>query len=170
LLAFETIPSVAEAKLICQALDKLPSGDRCKGGCWISFSCRDERHTCYGDLFADAVQSLAGRPGLSGIGVNCTAPRFVSPLLKSAAASRLALGANAPYFVVYPNGTNWCWPQEMDNGLQKVSDGDDSNNACGYWASSVPEWAALGAEVIGGCCGSSPEDISAMADACRLLT
>ena len=34
-------------------------------------------------------------------------------------------------------------------------------------AEPVPEWIAAGAQVIGGCCGTSPEHLAAIAEAVK---
>ena len=51
---------------------------------WLSFSCKDERHLCHGESFADAVRLADGSPNIIAVGVNCTAPRFIDGLLDSA--------------------------------------------------------------------------------------
>ncbi len=79
LLAFETIPCLAEARAITRLLRTegfgIPS--------WISFSCRDESTISHGESFAREAVPLAGEAdAVVAVGLNCTAPRFVTPLLK----------------------------------------------------------------------------------------
>ena len=106
LFAFETIPSLAEAEIL---LDLLPEFPGLKA--WLSFSCRDERHVAHGEPFADCARRAAESPQVLAVGVNCTAPENIAPLLASAA------GIDAP-LVAYPNsGEKWdaeaqCWRGE----------------------------------------------------------
>ena len=54
LLAFETVPSLAEAEAIADAVSALPAGSA-----WLSFSCRDGETTCAGDRAEDCAAFLA---------------------------------------------------------------------------------------------------------------
>ena len=93
--------------------------------------------------FAPMVVAVTA-PALFAVGVNCTAPPLVTPLLASARPV-----TDLP-FVVYPNhGRAWdaeheCW----------VGDGDDR------LVERVGEWVALGAGFIGGCCGVGPDGVA----------
>ena len=137
LMAVETIPGRVEAEIV---LDELQRAGAPRA--WLTMSCVDEVHTCAGDVFAEVVAVTA--PALFAVGVNCTAPPFVTPLLASARPV-----TDLP-FVVYPNhGRAWdaeheCW----------VGDGDD------HLAERVAEWVALGAEFVGGCCGVGPDGVA----------
>ena len=139
LLAFETIPSLFEAKAILQALKNWPELP-----VWLSFSCKDEAHTCYGELLADCVRFLEPFTQVVGIGINCTAPAFVKPLLRSIRP------LSQKILIVYPNsGEQWdaashCWRkgvEEHDFGKLTLT------------------WQSAGAQVIGGCCRTGPEDV-----------
>lgn len=139
LFAVETIPTLAEAEIVVNELRRLTDAPA-----WLSFSCRDEVHTCGGDVLADAAVRLA--PSLTAIGVNCTAPRFVEPLLRS-------VDVGLP-LVAYPNhGAQWdaeheCWIGPT--GGTEI-------------AGLVPAWLAVGARFIGGCCGVGSAGIAALA-------
>ena len=138
LFAFETIPSLAEAEIL---LDLLPEFPGLKA--WLSFSCRDERHVAHGEPFADCARRAAESPQVLAVGVNCTAPENIAPLLASAA------GIDAP-LVAYPNsGEKWdaeaqCWRGEACDQMD------------------VGEWYRLGARLIGGCCRTAASDIARM--------
>lgn len=141
-VAVETIPTVAEAEIVLDELDRLGSPPA-----WLTFTCRDEHTTCGGQAFADAVAAVQSSASLIAVGLNCTDPRYVTQLLAEArSATDLA-------FVAYPNhGRAWdaeakCW----------VGDGDD------HVASRAGEWVALGARLIGGCCGVGAEGVAALA-------
>ena len=138
--AVETIPSRAEAEIVVEELRALTDAPA-----WVTFTCADGMHTCGGDVFADAVAAVA--PTLTAVGVNCTAPGLVLPLLTSVAID-LPL-------VVYPNhGADWdgdhkCWSGPT-NGVE--------------FPGLVPAWLAAGARLIGGCCGVGTAGIAALAD------
>ena len=38
---------------------------------------QDDLHTCHGDLFSEAVSSVAESPQVTAVGVNCTHPKHV---------------------------------------------------------------------------------------------
>jgi len=144
LVAFETMPDQSEVEVL---LD-LMAEDHPDVPFWIAYSCHDELHTSAGQSFADAVSLAASSDACLAVGVNCTPPRFITPLLQSAAKS---IGDKP--FVVYPNagrtwdGVNRCW---VDRGSDRFDDHE------------VREWVANGAKLIGGCCGIEPVGIAAL--------
>lgn len=141
-LAVETIPSVAEAEAIISLLDEYP-GVRA----WISFSCRDGEEISDGTPFSEAASLAASSPQVIAVGVNCTPPGFVPALLTSVA------DADAP-LVAYPNlGSTW----DAVARTWRVT-GPRPN----LGEASV-RWREAGATVIGGCCGTTPDDIAAIA-------
>ena len=142
--AIETIPSVVEASALVHALERVPDVPA-----WISFSCRDGGHLCDGTPFERAIAAAASSPSVVATGVNCTSPLHVVPLLE------LARAATERPLVCYPNrGSFWdpvrkTWTDpprhDMRSPLRPL------------------EWLAAGASLIGGCCGTTPEDIGAIA-------
>lgn len=141
LLAIETIPELKEAEAILELLDeqdvKIPY--------WMTFSCKDEKHISSGERFSDAVALVSGKIGAIGVGINCTAPEFVTPLLSSA-KSRIP-------FVVYPNsGRKW-------NAEKKEWEGAPAQ---GFSEMQIFEWKERGAKLIGGCCSIGPAEIAQM--------
>ncbi|KAK1896311.1 Homocysteine S-methyltransferase YbgG [Dissostichus eleginoides] len=81
-VAFETIPSLKEAKALVDLLREFPDVKA-----WLSFSCK----------------AVIGSDQLVAVGVNCCPPALLQPLLDSAAS----LGTD-PCWVVYPNsGEDW---------------------------------------------------------------
>ena len=135
LFAIETIPSLAEAKIIEEIVIQtdIPY--------WISFSCKDERNISEGDSFKEAISELSNSENRIAVGINCTDPKFVTPLLNSVSVQE--------DFVVYPNaGRTW-------DADAKVWIGDLTG-----FNQYVSEWIALGARFIGGCCGVGPAQIA----------
>lgn len=139
LFAIETVPSTAEAEIVVDELRRLTDAPA-----WVSFTCADDRHTCHGELLADAVAAVA--PAVQYVGVNCTSPRFVEPLLRS-------ISQHAP-LVVYPNH-GAAWDAEHECWIGPTG----GHELPGY----VPAWLAAGAEIVGGCCGVGTEGIAALA-------
>jgi homocysteine S-methyltransferase len=147
LFALETIPSGVEAEAIVDVLDEL--GDV---PAWVSFSCADDAHLHDGTPIEDAVTTVDASPNVVAIGVNCTAPADVPGLLRRAAAH-----TSRP-LVAYPNrGATW-------DASTKTWTGDAVPEGFGALATRLRE---AGARLIGGCCGTGPNDISAVAEALR---
>ncbi len=143
LLAFETIPSLAEAELLTRIVASLDDAVA-----WISFSCRDERTTCAGDPIEDCGAALERCDAIVAIGVNCTDPRFVTSLVR-----RLASATTKP-ILAYPNSG------EVYDARDKRWTGTSVMHAP---ASHAREWLEAGAAGLGGCCRTTPDDIAALA-------
>lgn len=142
-LAFETIPSMREAVVLAELLQG------CATPAWVSFSCRDGRCISDGTPIAEVAQLFAGHPSVLAVGVNCTAPRYVSDLVHE-----LRLAAPDKRAMAYPNS------------------GETYNASDGSWSGMVTplecsvaakKWVAAGAKIIGGCCRMGPDHIRAMA-------
>jgi homocysteine S-methyltransferase len=137
LLACETIPSRTEAAALVRLL-----GERADAQAWITFSCRDGRHTAAGDAIAECARWLDGVPQVVAVGVNCVAPEWVESLIGEVRA-----GTDKPVVVYANSGETWdaearCWRGSADRFTTYVS-----------------RWLHAGAQWIGGCCRTTPEDI-----------
>ncbi|MFP8964951.1 homocysteine S-methyltransferase [Pokkaliibacter sp. CJK22405] len=143
LLACETIPCLTEALALAKLMDELSVVG------WISFSCKDNQHTCEGDTLAECIQALADFSSVVAVGVNCTAPEYVAPLLNSLSDLSCKL------LLAYPNSgesydaTHKCW-----HGDATPAD----------FLHSAQAWQAAGAQLIGGCCRTTPADIREIAN------
>jgi homocysteine S-methyltransferase len=143
LLAVETIPSIIEAEAIVKVLDQLP-----KARAWMTFSCMDATHLNDGTPFVVAAEMAASSPHVVAVGVNCTPPDFVEDLLRN-------LPPDFPKpLVVYPNlGSTW------DAANKRwVAEGPFPD-----FGKGAARWIDAGATAIGGCCGTGPNDIAAIA-------
>lgn len=142
LLAFETLPSAAEAAAVVRLIDEL--GDP---PAWISFQCQDGERTARGEPIGEAIRA-AEHPAVVAIGINCTAPRDMPTLLATAhAATRWPL-------IAYPNvGRGW------DGASRQwlAPDGETFDPAV------AAGWTAHGVTWVGGCCGVGPAGIAALA-------
>ena len=143
--AIETIPTLAEAEIVVEELRALTDAPS-----WLTFACRDSRHTCGGDVFADAVAVVA--PAVTAVGLNCTPPQFVLELLQSVVV-------DAP-LVAYPNHR-----APSDSAHQCPSGEAGGSEIAGL----VPAWLAAGARLVGGCCGVGTAGIVALAELRRSL-
>ncbi|KAG2433231.1 hypothetical protein HXX76_008301 [Chlamydomonas incerta] len=177
LIAFETVPCLREAEAIVELLRR----ERYGKPAWISFSCKDDAHTCHGEVFgAQCVPLLAAAAAeglVAAMGVNCTPPRHVPALLAAArkqllqleqeAAAPQAPQAPSPQrprprllLLCYPNsgeqwdGTGRCWHSAPDDIAEP-----------GRFAAAAADWvgsAAMGAALVGGCCRTGPAHIAAL--------
>lgn len=163
LLAFETVPCLAEAAAIVALLSEDPPPS---APAWVSLSCRDGSTTCHGESFADeVVPLLAACPSVVAIGVNCTSPEHVGPLLAAARAKLdelrdRGLVRGPKHLLTYPNsgetfdGQTRCWEGEAAAGMSRPE---------GMAAAARDVWVAKGgAELVGGCCRTTPEHIAAL--------
>jgi homocysteine S-methyltransferase len=138
-LAFETIPSLDEAGAIVIALEEHPD----LAG-WISFTCQDESHVAHGERLRDCGRLLNEHRQIIAIGINCTAPALISPLLRELSP------ATAKPIVVYPNSGE-IWDADSRSWRGEVDPRELANRSA--------EWLAAGAHAIGGCCRTTPRHI-----------
>jgi homocysteine S-methyltransferase len=145
LLAFETLPSMEEARAIAEAIAPFNNISA-----WFTFTCRDGETVAHGERIADCAAAVAQLPQTVAIGVNCTAPALMPPLI-----AELRKASGKPV-VVYPNsGEGWdaenrCWT--------------GSGDAASYGAQAAA-WFAAGAQIVGGCCRTRPAHIREVATA-----
>lgn len=145
LLAFETIPSLEEARAIAEALAPWPEFP-----VWISFSCRDDAHVSHGEPISACAAFTASLSQVVAVGVNCVPPTWIPRLI---AQLRAASGKRV---LVYPNsGERWdaerrCWTGSSDPA---------------EFGSMAAQWFAAGADMAGGCCRTRPAHIRHVAEA-----
>jgi homocysteine S-methyltransferase len=130
LLACETIPCLREALALARVLQERPDTSA-----WISFACRDAEHTCEGQSIRECAEKLNEYAQVVSIGINCTRPEYVGPLL-----GRMRTHTDKP-LLAYPHA-----------GAAPL-------------AQQGPGWHAAGARLIGGCCGTTPADIRGLREA-----
>ncbi|KAA6474170.1 homocysteine S-methyltransferase [Bacillus swezeyi] len=147
ILACETIPCLSEAKAIVHLLKEFPDSQA-----WISFSAKDGRHISDGTRAADCAKWLDQHEQVAAVGINCTPiehiPSLISEMKKQTAKP----------IIVYPNSGEAYDPET------KTWHG----NACSEsFGESARRWYDSGAQLIGGCCRTKPEDIRAVAEWAR---
>ncbi|MEO7447577.1 MAG: homocysteine S-methyltransferase [Humibacillus sp.] len=138
-LAVETVPDADEAAVLVELLDELgvPA--------WFCYSVSDGR-TNAGQPLDEAYAVLSGSTSVVAAGVNCSSQAEVLGALRSAGAATGLPG------IAYPNrGGVW-------DGVAKEWVG-----FTGIDLSLVASWQEAGARYLGGCCGTGPSDIYALA-------
>jgi homocysteine S-methyltransferase len=139
LLACETLPCLREARVLANLLREFPSV--CA---WISFSCKDGGHDCEGEDIGRCAAQLQGQEQIVAIGVNCTTPQYIVPLL------RRMRGQTDKPLLAYPNSG------EHYEAFSKQWSG---SGAAADFGGQARAWYAEGARLIGGCCRTGPADI-----------
>ena len=143
--AFETIPSLQEAKVLAELLESaaMPA--------WVSFSCRDGASLSDGTAASEVAALFAGHPTVAAVGVNCTSPQYVPDVI-----AELEKGAPDKAILAYPNsGETWNADDGQWYGTATPID----------YAAAAVSWVDAGATVVGGCCRTGPDHIRAMAAA-----
>jgi homocysteine S-methyltransferase len=145
LLAFETLPSLEEARAIGEALASWPDL-----AAWFCFTCKDDAHVAHGELLRECAAAVMPFPQTVAVGVNCTLPALIPALI-----GELRVASDKPV-VVYPNsGEGWdaerrCW----------TGKGDPES-----YGAQAAEWFAAGAQIVGGCCRTRPAHVRMVAGA-----
>lgn len=129
LLACETIPCLAEAEALADLVEK-PA--------WFAFTCRDGTTLRDGTPIADAVRAVESKA--IAVGINCTDPQHVAPLLD-------AIDTELP-LVAYPNSG------ETYDPVTKTWSGRSA------FLDHVPAWIDRGVRIVGGCCRVGPIEIA----------
>ncbi|KAG1739319.1 Homocysteine S-methyltransferase [Suillus lakei] len=157
-VAFETVPLVREVKAIRQVMDNLreivspkpcgkypetrqPGGDHfIASEVAIAMICRDDNMTVP-----------------SGIGINCTALKFIPELLHE--FEWAVDGNKRPFLVMHPNGGGG-----FDLSTQAFQEPEESDRWAEDLASLVKEAKGRGWNkiIFGGCCKTGPGDIKAL--------
>jgi homocysteine S-methyltransferase len=143
-LAFESVPSLEEARAILVALGPFP-----EVSAYVSFTCRDGFLVSHGERLRECAELLDTQMQIIGVGANCTRPELMNSLIgELAAVTKKAI-------IVYPNsGEQWdaerhCW----------FGDGEIQR-----FAELARAWQTAGAQWIGGCCRTGPEHVRAAAE------
>ncbi|MDP9084376.1 MAG: homocysteine S-methyltransferase [Pseudomonadota bacterium] len=139
LLAFETIPCLREALVLARLLREFAPLRA-----WLAFSCRDGERNSEGEDVGSCVAALRGFEQIAAVGVNCTPPQYMTPLLR-----RMRAQTDAP-LLIYPNSGEFydaeskCWR---------------AGHGALPFGGQARRWYGEGARLIGGCCRTSPDDI-----------
>lgn len=148
LLLFETQPSLEEALIEAEIAESMGADY------WISFTCKDESHIPEGNILRNCARELTNEryPHLRMIGVNCTAPELIEPLIHE-----LKTSTDLP-IAVYPNSG-----EKYDPRLKKWN-GQPGSVSFGEYAL---RYMQVGASAVGGCCTTVASHIREVAEARR---
>src|SRR5579864_4337812 len=114
-----------------------------------------EEGTIFGDLRPGAVAALLKNKNVQIIGANCTlGPQSLLPILQELA------GVDGLRISGMPNAG---FPKREGDRIVYPKSSPE------YFASFAREAAALGVRILGGCCGTTPAHIRAMAEAVKSL-
>lgn len=150
ILLIETQPSLHEALLAADIAEELGADY------WISFSCKDGKHICEGDLIRDCAKAFAkDHPHCKMIGVNCSKPEYIESLVRELKAG--TEGADLPVGV-YPNSG-----EEYDP-VTKTWHGTGDGKDFGEYALS---YMKAGADAVGGCCTTVQKHVQQVVEARR---
>ncbi len=144
LILLETVNSIAEAKIgLAAAVEAgLP--------CWVSFVCDQSGKLFTGETMADAVRALAPLDP-DAILVNCAPPADVTAGLRELSFSGYEACGLYPHIGRF-DPPEWMFTDEYPP--PKFLD-------------EARRWKEMGARIIGGCCGTTPDHIRAVAESLR---
>ncbi len=116
----------------------------------VSFTCWEGAHLLSREPLAEAIEAVRGA-NPAAVLTNCLPPANVGACLGVLAASRLPFG-------VYPNlGA----PVDFPDDAAAVAHTDEHTPA--ELALRARDWIAAGARIVGGCCGTTPDHVAALA-------
>lgn len=151
LIIIETISSLAEMEAAVRAardVSDLPLIAQ------MTFA--EDGHTMAGSSVEEVVSLLQGF-GVDVIGANCSVgPRYVREVL----SRMIAICGEGVHCSGQPNAG---WPMQVSNRIIYPSSAE-------YFADFARDAVRLGVAVVGGCCGTTPEHIAAIAEAVRGLS
>lgn len=141
-LACETIPSFSEGRALVELLrEEFPETEA-----WFSFTLLDESYISDGTHLQKVIEVLEGEKNVAAVGVNCIREDMALGAIRK--LKKLTTKA----IVAYPNSGE-TWNAEMRGW-------EGSRNEGERLAERAKEWWDAGAMMIGGCCRTTPDDIS----------
>lgn len=148
LLALETVPCYQEAEVLVELLKEYPNVKA-----WLTFSCeRNSQNIVDGSNFQEVATKCykMALPGqIIAIGVNCIAPKDVSPLLRNINKDT---GNQFIPLIAYPNSG-----EIFSSTKEWIKD-----ESCPPFENFIPEWLEIGVQYLGGCCRMYAENIKSI--------
>ena len=146
-LLIETINTTREAFAACEAATR--TGKEVV----LSFVCDNSGHLLSGESVTDAVKSVAGLHP-TAFSINCVSPRYLKQAILNLQSSIDNLKLTNPIAVYGNVGL----PENERQGWEFTHD-----ITADEYARHAHQWMREGVSIIGGCCGTTPEYIMAMA-------
>lgn len=146
-ILIETMTTIREAYAACK------SAKATGKEVIVSFTCKGDGTLYGGEQLTDAVKTVAElQPTMFSL--NCISPRYLSPLIHQL-KSAIGNSKSEILFAVYGN----IGKPDVREG-KMVRDVDENE-----YVHYAREWRQLGASIIGGCCGTTPEYVRLLAKA-----
>ena len=148
-ILFESMNSISEARAACEAA-------RASGmPVWVSFVVREGARLLSKESIGDAVKAVEPL-GVDVIAVNCAPMEDITAALTELRNHRKGPVGAFAHIGRYD-------PPSWKFGFYPRFSGADQISPAKY-LEAAREWKRLGAQVIGGCCGTTPEHVRAMRD------
>lgn len=138
ILLIETMTTIREAYAACSAANATGKD------VIVSFTCSTDGRLLGGELLTDAIETLADR-NPTMFSLNCISPRCLTPLVQQMKSAIADTGLDIP-IAVYGNVGK---PNVREGTMTRDVSEED-------YLAFAKDWKALGAAVIGGCCGTTP--------------
>ena len=149
LFAIETMTDLTEAVLAVKAVQSVSDKP-----VFATLSFGESGRTFMGTTPAEAATTLAAL-GVQGVGANCSVgPAGLKPVIEAMAAALQDVASPAPALIAKPNAG---MPQTTAQGNVAYELAPDA------FAAAMRPLIAAGATVVGGCCGTTPAHIAALA-------
>jgi S-methylmethionine-dependent homocysteine/selenocysteine methylase len=140
LVLFETVNSIPEACVGAEVARKVGIP------CWVALVCTEQGRLFTGETMEAAVAALTPL-GVDAILLNCAPPDDITAGMKELAPhARLPIGTYA--HIGRFNPPEWMFTDEYPPARYR----DES-----------AKWKQMGARILGGCCGTTPDHIAALA-------
>ena len=147
--ACETIPNIMEVKILTQLLNE----NKYYG--WITMACCNEYQLNSKEYLSKAIDVIIENNNnnyVIGIGFNCTHPKYINDLIQFTKGYLKRRNNNCLCIIVYPNsGEEW-------DGLNKLWKPNTTMSDEQYGLLAL-KWYKSGANIIGGCCRTTPHTI-----------
>jgi homocysteine S-methyltransferase len=139
LLLLETVNSIHEARVALEVSSRLALP------CWVSFTCDAQGGLFSGETLSAAVAALEPA-GVDAILLNCAPPDDITAGMKLLSAhARVPIGAYAHIGRFDP--PEWMFTDEYPPAR---------------YCDVARAWKEMGARILGGCCGTTPDHIAAL--------
>jgi homocysteine S-methyltransferase len=140
LVLLETVNSISEAKIALEVARSLSLP------CWVSFVCDEQGHLFTGETMQQVCAALEPL-GVEAILVNCAPPPDITTGMRHLTANaRVPTGGYAHIGRFDP--PEWLFTDEYPPVRYREV---------------ASEWKSMGARILGGCCGTTPDHIAALA-------
>lgn len=139
LILLETVNSIGEARVALAVANEIGLP------CWIAFVPKEDGMLFTGEKLKDAVATLEPL-GVEAILLNCAPPDDITAGMRELAPhAKVPIGAYAHIGRFDP--PEWLFTDEYPPGKYRAE---------------AARWKQMGAHILGGCCGTTPEHIAAL--------